>query len=45
MNCSWLQYRHECALSFHTESSMRFADENVAMGTSGIAAWRAIAVS
>ncbi len=39
-NCSWLQYRHERAQSFQTALSVRFSEENVAVGTSGMAACR-----
>ena len=44
-NCSWLQYRHERAFRRQTASSMRLSDENVAIGTSGMAACRVIATS
>ena len=36
-NCSWLQYRHERALSFHTALSVRSEVVKVAAGTSGMA--------
>ena len=44
-NCSWLQYRQECAVSRQTALSMRLSDEKVAIGTSGIAACLVIAVT
>ena len=37
-NCSWLQYRQERAMSRQTALSIRLSDENVAIGTSGMAA-------
>ncbi len=39
-NCSLLQYRHERALRRQTALSMRLSEENVAPGTSGMAACR-----